>query len=284
MTTEAATLRRITAAGPWRGVVGLTGAETRRWLPWRALGLIVASVAVMALVFAIWWFAGSQNEANYRLGSLMYPFFALWGIVLTVTTAAAAQGAVAGEVDDGTAAWLIGMPVGRPAFVVSKVLGAVPGVAATVFGAGFIAYPVLSFAASKEIIDFTGADLFYAVQSTVLSDGFAALPAFGEYLGLLLRLTLFLLVLVALMVLLGTLFRAQAIVLGLGLVLAIGLFVAGLLDLPGIVDATPAGLIAGVLAAIQSDPAPLAAPLLVSLGWIAVATLLAVARFQRREL
>lgn len=284
MTTEAAALHRITAAGPWRGVAGLTGAETRRWLPWRALGLVAASVVGMALVFAFWWFAGSQDEVNFRLGTLMYPFFALWGIVLTVTTAAAAQGAVAGEVDDGTAAWLIGMPVGRPAFVVSKVLGAIPGVTATVFGAGFLAYPVLSFAASKKIVDFSGEELFSVVQSTALSDGFAELPAFGEYLGLLLRLTVFLVVLVALMVLLGTLFRAQAIVLGLGLGLAVGLFVTGFLDVPGAVDATPAGLIGGVLAVIQSDPAPLAGPIIVGLGWVVALTLLAVARFQRREL
>ena len=59
--------------------------------------------------------------------------------MLTLVVAAAAQGAVAGEVEDGTASWLIGMPIGRPAFIVAKVLGAVPGVLVAVFGTGLIA-------------------------------------------------------------------------------------------------------------------------------------------------
>jgi hypothetical protein len=284
MVTETVALRPITGVSPWRGLPGLTGAEVRRWLPWRTLVLVVVGLAVLAAAFAIWWFAGSQNEVNYRLGSLMYSFFAFWGVVLTLAVTAAAQGAVAGEVDEGTAAWLIGMPVGRPAFIVSKVLGAIPGIVLAVFGTGLIAYPVLSYAANIRIEDFTARDVLDVADHAVATEGFANLPAASEYVGMLTRMALFLLVLVAVMVLLGAMFRSQMIVLGLGVALAGGLFAVGLLDVAGLTGAAPAGLISGLLDAVRAEPAPLALPVLVSLLWIAGLTALAVLRFQWREL
>ena len=200
MVTEAAPLRPITGSGHWRGLSGLTGAEVRRWLPWRSLVMAAVGLGVLVLIFAIWRLAGAESEANLRLGALLYPFFSLWAIALTLVTATAAQGAVAGEVDEGTAAWLMGMPIGRPAFIVSKVLGAVPGVIAAVFGAGLVAYPVFSYASTIEISDFKATDIFEVASKPIGSDGFLELPAASEYLGLLVRMSLFLLVLVALMV------------------------------------------------------------------------------------
>ena len=284
MVTEGLPLRPITGSGPWRGLSGLTGAEVRRWLPWRSLVMTAVGVGLLVLFFAIWQIAGSQAEANFRLGALMIPFFSLWAIALTLVTATAAQGAVAGEVEEGTAAWLMGMPIGRPAFIVSKVLGAVPGVLAAVFGAGLVAYPVFGYASSVEIKAFTTRDIMETAQNPIGSDGFMDLPATSEYLGLLVRMSLFLLVLVALMVLLGAIFRSAGIVLGLGVVLAVGLFMVGILGIAGVVDATPAGLISGLLDAVQAKPAPLAEPVLISLLWIVGLTGLAVARFQRRDL
>ena len=84
--------------------------------------------------------------------------------------------------------------------------------------------------------------------------------------------------------LLGAIFRSTGIVLGLGVVVAVGLFMVGIVDLAGLVDATPAGLISGLLDSVQAEPAPLAGPVLVSLLWILGLTGLAVARFQRRDL
>lgn len=284
MVTEAEPLRPVAGSGPWRGLMGLTAAETRRWLPWRSLILVAVGLGALALVSAIWWVAGSQVEANFRLGSLLYPFFALWAIALTLVTAAAAQGAVAGEVEEGTAAWLVGMPVARPAFVVSKVLGAVPGVLAAVFGAGLFAYPVFSHASTVQIETFTAMDIVEAASRPIGSEGFTVLPAFSDHLGVLIQISLFLLVLVALMVLLGALFRSESIVLGVGVVIAVGLFAIGFVGVAGLVDSTPAGLIAGVLAAVNAEAEPLGKPVLVSLLWIVGMTGLAVARFQRREL
>ena len=183
MVTEAAPLQPITGSGPWRGLNGLTGAEARRWLPWRSLVLVGVGLVVLALTFIIWRIAGAETEVNLRLGSLMYPFFALWAIALTLATATAAQGAVAGEVDEGTAAWLMGMPIGRPAFVVSKVLGAVPGVLAAVFGAGLVAYPVFGYASSIEIKNFSAQDIVTVASQPIGADGFAELPPFRSIWG-----------------------------------------------------------------------------------------------------
>ena len=72
--------------------------------------------------------------------------------------------------------------------------------------------------------------------------------------------------------------------LGLGVVLAVGLFVVGIVDIAGVVDVTPAGLISGLLDSVQAEPAPLARPALISVLWIFGLTGLAVARFQRRDL
>ena len=284
MVTEAAPLQPITGSGPWRGLNGLTGAEARRWLPWRSLVLVGVGLGVLALTFVIWRLAGAEAEVNFRLGSLIYPFFSLWAIALTLATATAAQGAVAGEVDEGTAAWLMGMPIGRPAFIVSKVLGAIPGILVAVFSAGLVAYPVFGYASTFQIENFTTNDVLEVASRPLGSDGFAELLPFSEYLGVLVRMSLFLLVLVALMVLLGAIFRSTGIVLGLGVVLAVGLFVAGIVDIAGVVDVTPAGLISGLLDSVQASPAPLAGPALISVLWIFGLTGLAVARFQRREL
>jgi len=284
MVTDAARLRPITRSGPWRGLIGSTGAEARRWLPWRSLFLIGAGLLVLAAVFAIWWFAGTQSAANLRLGALMFPFFGMWAIVLTLATSAAAQGAVAGEVDDGTASWLVGMPIGRSAFIVSKVLGAIPGVLVTVFGTGLIAYPVLAYASSIRIEDFTVRDITDVASARLGSIAFAEMPTASEYLGMLARISLFLLVLVAVMVFLGSFFRSEALVLGLGVVIAVGFFLLGFLDVAAAVSLAPAGLISGLLDAVQAEPAPIAAPVAVSLLWIAVLTAIAMLRFQRREL
>ena len=284
MVTDAALIRPITRSGHWRGLTGLTRAEARRWLPWRSLVLIGAGLLVLAAVFGFWWFAGSQHAANLRLGALMFPFFGLWAVVLTMATAAAAQGAVAGEVDEGTASWLVGMPIGRPAFILSKVLGAIPGVLATVFGTGLIAYPVISYASTIEIEDFTVSDIMDVASARLGSIGFTEMPTASEYLGMLARISLFLLVLVAVMVLLGSFFRSEALVLGLGVVIAVGFFFLGFLDVAAAVSLTPAGLISSLLDAVQADPARIAAPVAVSLLWIAVLTAIAILRFQRREL
>jgi hypothetical protein len=143
---------------------------------------------------------------------------------------------------------------------------------------------VFSYASTIQIENFTARDIIETASRPIGADGFTVLPAFSDYLGVLIQMSLFLLVLVALMVLLGAFFRSESIVLALGVVIAVGLFVVGFVGVAGLVDSTPAGLISGVLAGVSGEAAPLVKPILVSLLWIVGMTGLAVARFQRREL
>jgi hypothetical protein len=288
MTAAPAELRPIGHTGPLRGLGGLTLAEIRRWLPARASGLTIAGLVVMAAFYGFFRLIVAAEPAEAGLGVFLYPFMAFWAIVLTLTVAATAQGAVAGEIDDGTAAWLVGMPVSRPAFVVSKVLAAIPGLAVAVAGTGLVGFALIQQAASIQATEFPLDKLFDATRGTVGDTVFLPPPEFGEYLGLLLRLVWFELFLVALLALIGTFFRSRSAVLGLGLVVAIAMLVLGLLgsqDAFGVnLDFIPAGLLAGAFDMLADESASLLVPLLATTGWIVVLTATASGRFARKEL
>ena len=287
MTTAASTLQPISRTGPLRGLGGLTWNETRRWVPARSLGLGVAGVAVMAVTYGLYRLLVAQT-GDAGLGLFVYLFMAFWAVVLTLTVAATAQGAVAGEIDDGTAAWLVGMPVSRPAFVTSKVLGSIPGLALAVGLPGLVGYGLIRHVATIETTDFSLQQLLEAADSIVGDSVYLPSPGFGEYLGVLARLLWFELFLVALLALIGTFFRSRSAVLGLGLVVAIAMLVFGLLgaqDVIGInLDYIPAGLLSGALDVLTDDPATLAVPLVTTTVWIVVLTVLGAARFTRKEL
>jgi hypothetical protein len=288
MTATPADLRPIGHTGPLRGLGGLTLAETRRWLPARAIGLTIAGLAVMAAFYGFFRIIAAQEPAEAGLGMFLYPFMAFWAIVLTLTVAATAQGAVAGEIDDGTAAWLVGMPVSRSAFVVSKVLAAVPGLAVAVGGTGLVGFALIQQAASIQATEFPLERLFDATRVPVGQSVFLPPPEFGEYLGLLLRLVWFELFLVAVLALIGTFFRSRSAVLGLGLVVAIAMLLLGLIgsqDFFGLqLDYLPAGLLAGAFDMLANEPASLLVPLIATTGWIVGLTAAASVRFGRKEL
>ncbi len=283
MTTAASRLRPIGHTGPFRGLGGLTLAEIRRWIPSRSLGLSIAGVGVMAAVYGLFRLIGETG-----LGAFVYLFMSFWAIVLTLTVAAAAQGAVAGEIDDGTAAWLVGMPVSRSAFVVSKVLGAVPGLAVAVGLPGLAGYALIRHVATIETTDFSVSQLFEAADSIVGESIYLPPPEFGEFLGVLARVFWFELFLVAVLALIGTFFRSRSAVLGLGLVVAIAMLVLGLLgaqDVLGInLDFIPAALLSGSLDVLTDETAALLVPLVTTTVWIVALTALATARFARKEL
>lgn len=287
MTAAPAELRPLPHTGPFRGLGGLTLAEIRRWVPARSLGLTVAGVAVMAAVYGLYrLLTAASGESG--LGAFVYLFMAFWAIVLTLTVAAGAQGAVAGEIDDGTAAWLIGMPVSRSAFVPSKVLGAVPGLILAVGLPGLVGYALIRHVASIETTAFSLDQLLEAADSIVGESIYLPPPGFGEYAGLLVRMIWFELFLVALLALIGTFFRSRSAVLGLGLVVAIAMLLLGLLraqDVLGVnLDYVPAGLLSGSLEVLTDEGATLLVPLITTTVWIGLLTALGTARFARKEL
>lgn len=282
--TTAASLEHTEGGGPLRGLVGLTAAELRRWFPGRALALAATGLAVAVVVFAIW--SGGAGVDDPRLGTYLYPLFALWIVVLVLLMVATAQGAMANEVEEGTAAWVVAKPVGRPAFVLSKFLAAVPGV---IIGAivvpGIVVRELMYRAAAKGDTTFRADEMLRLLEPVPEArDEFTTVPTLGRYLGTLALITAVLLLIVALMILLGCVVRSRAVLFLVGLAVPIGLLVFSGVGPAEIVELTPAWAFDSLLETILDDPAPVLAPILVTGAWIAGVMLLAVAWFSRREL
>jgi hypothetical protein len=282
--TTAPSLEHTEGGGPLRGLVGLTAAELRRWFPGRALALAATGLVVAVAVFAIW--SGSAGVDDPRLGTYLFPLFGLWIVVLVLLMVATAQGAMANEVEEGTAAWVVAKPVGRPAFVLSKFVAAVPGV---IIGAivvpGIVVRELMFRAAAKGDTTFGAGEVLRLLEpATGVRDEFTTVPTLGRYLGTLALITAVLLLIVAVMILLGCVVHSRAVLFLVGLAVPIGLLVFSGVGPAEIVELTPAWAFASLLDTIIDDPAPVLAPMLVTGAWTAGVMLLAVAWFSRREL
>lgn len=279
----ATTIEHTEGGGPLRGLVGLTAAELRRWFPGRALALAVTGVVVAVVVFAV-WSGGAADDP--RLGTYLYPLFALWIVVLVLVMVATAQGAMANEVEEGTAAWVVAKPVGRPAFVLSKFLAAVPGV---IIGAivvpGVVVRELMYRAEAKGDTTFSVDDVLRLLDpATGQLDEFTTVPPLGRYLGTLTLISAILLLIVAVMILLGCVVRSRAGLFLIGLAVPIGLLVFSIVGPAEIVELTPAWAFDSLLDTIIDDPAPVRAPTLVTGAWTAGLMLFAMAWFSRKEL
>jgi len=278
MTAEAMSLQHIEKTHPLRGLRGLLAVELRAWFPWRALFLTIAGCGVFALIY-LPWRAGGVNP----LGALLYPFLGLWIAMLLVSVVSLTEGSVLGEIERGTASWLVGMPIGRPAFIIAKFVAAAAGIAATVFATGVAVYPILADASRIGITEFRVSELMETVQAPIGMWGrYTTLPDWSTYLAMLAALTMLLVFVVAVMILLGTTIRSRTAVFGLGLAV-VGAFGAAWLA-GSFAAASPAGLIGAIADAAQGKEASFAVPITATLVWSGVVVLLAVWRFDRREL
>jgi hypothetical protein len=283
-TAAAGRLTRTTGTGPLRGLAGLTGAELRRWFPSRAIALAVVGSAVPVIVFAIW--SSGTNAANPRLGLYVYNAFGIWSALLLLAMVATAQGAMADEIEAGTAEWVAAKPVGRPAFVLSKFLAAVVGV---VLGAiavpGIVLRVLVVQAEGHGDTEFSAEDVFglLAPDSTERS-AFMTLPPIGHHLAALVLLSSILVFIVALMILAGCVIRSRAAVFLIGLAIPIGLLVYSIIGPSASVQLTPAWAFDSLLATIQNEAAPILAPTVITAAWTAGIVAGAMAWFSRMEL
>ncbi|MEA3509811.1 MAG: hypothetical protein U9R51_00095 [Actinomycetota bacterium] len=277
--TEIAALDRIERGGPLRGLSGLLGVELRIWFPWRVLFLVVASLGVFALIYLPW----RGFEVN-RLGPLMIGFLVFWIAVLLISTVALTEGAVQGEIERGTAAWLVAMPIARPAVILAKFAAIAAGLAVTVFVTGTAVYPVFADAATRGITEFSPGEVFELASSPIGQWGaYTRLPDWGTYSTMLLSLWALLLFIAALMMLFGSALRSRTAVFGLGLGAA-GIILASGIMAGSTMAATPAGIARAVIDVAQGKEAALTAPVIGTLMATAVALVLAVWSFNRREL
>lgn len=276
---EVVVLDRIERSGPFRGLAGLVGVELRVWFPWRVLYLILAGLGVFALIYLPW----RGLEVN-QLGPLMIWFLVFWIAMLLVSTVALTEGAVLGEIERGTASWLVAMPIARPAVILAKFAAAAVGLAVTVFVTGGAVYPVLADAAKRGITEFRVEAVFELASQPIGQWGaYTRLPSWGTYIAMLLSLWTLLLFFAALMMFLGSVVRSRTGVFGLGLSAA-GIILASALLTGSASAATPAGIARAVIDIAQGKEAALATPVVGTLLATGVALVLAMWAFNRREL
>lgn len=114
--------------------------KTRRWwvncLLWAGLvGLMLGTVLSQA---------SGQTSPSEAMATL-YAIIA--GLIPSVTVIIMMQGAVVGEKNDGTAAWILSKPATRLAFILSKVIANSLGVLVTmVLPSGVVAYTMVTIA------------------------------------------------------------------------------------------------------------------------------------------
>jgi len=146
------------------------------------------------------WAEGQDGEAARAVYSeVVQVFFIIGGIAAALGVVSTTQGAIVGEKQLGTAAWIMSKPVSRSAFVLAKLLA----------HAG--AFLVLAVAIPA---------LVFCIQSLIAGWG---LPPLVPFAGGLAVLALHLLFYLALTVMLGTVFSARGPIVGIG----VGLIIAG---------------------------------------------------------
>lgn len=260
--TAGARLRPVADRRAWLGFGNLARNEAAQWTRTRSawvqplvwLAILVAPIS-LPLVFMRELFAaeiGGAFEAALQMplqmGSLALPIGAIIWL----------HGAILGERETGTAAWVLSKPASRTAFVLAKFV--VHALALTVVALllpATAAYVALSFEAG------------------------AALPL-GPYAAAFGLLELNLLFYAALTLMLGAFARSRGVVLAVGLVLLFG-FDAVLAVAPWLANAGPWTL--GRMAIVLASGGPLATPwpLWTTSAWIVAFLALAVWRVRREE-
>jgi ABC-2 type transport system permease protein len=249
-------LRPITTGGWRRGFVPMLGKElgqwwgTKQWLVQALTWLmLINGVAAVALLL-------DPSEDSLRV------FLPVTALVTAVGVIVTTQGAIVGEKQRGTAAWILSKPVTRTSFLLSKL------------GAYGIAFGVLALAVPWVV--FLAEDRFIAGNDVALVPMLSAL-------GL---LALHLLVYLALVIALGTVFDSRGPIAAIGIgVLLTGQFFGGMLPvaavtvlpwiLPELADAVAHG---------ADLPASLPTALIANGALIVAATATGLWRLSRQEL
>jgi hypothetical protein len=279
MTTESAPLPRIETTTSFRGFLGMLGIELRVWFPWRVGLLILGGGLVFATVYIPWSISGVD-----QLGPLFLFSMTLWLIMILIATISLSEGTVLGDIERGTASWLVAMPVGRPALITAKAVAAAAGVGSAVMLTGAAFYPLLRSAAAQGITEFTVEELLGVTEAPIGQWGqWIKLPPGGTFLVMLLAIALLAVFLVAVMIFLGTTIRSRTAVFGLGLTGAAALIVGWLVARDALA-ATPIGLVTGVAEGVQDRPVEILTAATATIVMTVAVVAAAIWRFGHREL
>ncbi len=246
---------------------------TRTWLVQSLLWLAILNGFTLSVIFmtsdpASW--TGADPETLRQLADKttipLDKFFQIAGIAMTIGIVVLAQDEIIGEKRSGSAAWILSKPVSRSAFVLSKLLGNLPGILVTqVLLQGAICYAMVS-----------------------INRG-SALPVIG-FLGGLGAITLALLFYLTLTLMLGTLFESRGAVMGIPLTIIMGfpifplILPASFRLLPYALTLDGGGASSVALALTMGQPIPSLLPVIASAAWSVLFICVAIWRFRREEL
>lgn len=233
--------------------------RTRRWLVHLVLWTVVINGFMLLVNFGDSR-AADEFRAPEKLRELIEVFFRVGGFFATVGVVTVTQSVIVQERQLGTGAWILTKPLGRPAFVVAKLL-------ATAYAVLFLMVLVPA--------------VLFCAQTRLVFGEWPPMPGFLAGLGLLALNHLFY---VALTVMLGALFNARGAVSGT----AIGFMFAGMI-VPNVIKGLPkvfpwmlpnfaAGITLG-----QALPPWASWPVIATVLWIVVFVAVAIWRFGREE-
>lgn len=260
--TAGAALRPVADRGAWLGFGNLARNELAPWTRTRSAWVqplvwlaILVGPLLLPLVFMRELFE-AETEGAFTV-ALQMPF-QLGGLALPIGAIILLHGAIIGERETGTAAWVLSKPASRTAFVLAKFV--VHALALTAVGLvlpAAVAYGALSLEAG------------------------AALPL-GPYAAAFGLLALNLLFYAALTLMLGAFARSRGVVLAVGLALLFG-GDAVLVVMPWLGQVGP--WLLGRMAIVVASGGPLATPwpLLATPAWTALFLALTVWRVRREE-
>jgi ABC-2 type transport system permease protein len=232
---------------------------TRKWwvqlLIWLVLLNGITTIQMLEDPAAIGFTAAEQAQDIVRT------FFLMGAVVTAIGVITTLQGAIVGERQLGTAAWVMSKPVARPAFILAKAVAHAIG-----FGLTAAVVPALVF----------------AIEAQLLISMSLAPAAYLAGVGLLVLGQLFYL---ALTLLLGAAVRSRGPIAGIGLAVVLGgLFFKGMLP-PALVMLLPWLLpeIGGMVTLGMPLPPNWFVPIIATGCAIVAMTAVAVWRFAREE-
>jgi ABC-2 type transport system permease protein len=141
MTAGNSVFRLKEGTGWSRGLDNLLDAELGRWFrtrKWWVQILIWGVLVNLLLFFIVISEEGRGSTELAMLFTVLLSTFATFGVCILM------QGAIVGEKQSGTAAWVLSKPVARPALILAKLVGNTVGVAVTiVLVQNLIAYGII---------------------------------------------------------------------------------------------------------------------------------------------
>ena len=260
-TNGEATLVPIVPTG-WRGGLGnLLRKELGQWWGTRLwwIQLLVWMVILNGVTTVI--MLDSGVDATARFDEALQTFLLVGATAIGIGVVLTIQGAVVGEKELGTAAWVVSKPVSRASFVLAKLIA---------YTVGFVVTALVVPA------------VVFVIEAAVLLSLPVPYGSFALGLGVLALAVFFY---IALTLALGTLFTSRGPVAGIGIaLLLIGLFFNGMLPPPvGLVMPWLLGDIASAVALGSTLPSNWLVPVIATAVASVALVLVAVRSFAREE-